>query len=67
MPDLAAIRGHNFKGRYFWIKAKLKQRKSFEIVFVTSTWEIKIGRFYFLAGNHRSFLDSCAQGLLSSL
>ena len=23
---------------------------------ITSTWEVKIGQFYFLAGNHRSFL-----------
>ena len=56
-PDFAAITRKKFADRYFWFKAKLKQKKFiFEYYSVASTWEIKIGRFYFLAGNHRSFL-----------
>ena len=55
--DFAAIRRKKFEARYVWFKAKLKQKKFiFKRYLVTSTWEIKIGRFYFLAGNHRSFL-----------
>ena len=55
-PDFAAIRRKKFAARYFWFKAKLKQKRFiFEKYSVTSTREIKIGRFYFLAGNHRSF------------
>ena len=52
-PDFAAIRWKKFGAWYFWFKAKLKQKKFiFKWHSVTSTWEIKIGRFYFLAGNH---------------
>ena len=56
-PDFAAIRREKSAARYFWFKAKLKQKKFiFEKNSVSSTWEIKIGRSCFLAGNHGSFL-----------
>ena len=56
-PDFAAIRRKKFATRYFGFKVNLKQKKFiFKWYSVTSTWEIKIGRFYFLAENHRSFL-----------
>ena len=49
-PDFAAIRRKKFEARYFWFKAKLKQKKFiFEWYSVTSTWEIKIGRFKFFS------------------
>ena len=45
-PDFAAIGRKKFAARYFWFKAKLKQKKFiFKQHSVTSTWEIKISRF----------------------
>ena len=57
-PDFAAIRQKKFAAPYFWFKAKLLKETKFifEEYLVPSTWEIKIGRFYFFAGNHRLFL-----------
>ena len=65
-PDFAAIRRKKFAARYFWFKAKLKQKKFiFEQYSVTSTCEIKIGRFYFFS--RKSSVVSQAQGLLTIL
>ena len=47
-PDFAAIGREKFAARYFWFKAKLKQKKFiFKWYSVISTWAIKISRFYF--------------------
>ena len=47
-PDFSAIRRKKFAARYFWFKARLKQKKFiFEQYSVNSTWEIEICRFYF--------------------
>ena len=63
-PDFAAIGRKKFAARYFWFKAKLKQKKFiFKQHSVTSTWEIKISRFYFLS--QKSSVVSLAQGLLT--
>jgi len=44
-PDFATIRRKKFAARYFWFKAKLKQKKFiFKYYSVTTTWEIKIGQ-----------------------
>ena len=56
-PDFAVVRQKKFAARYFWFKEKMKQKKFISAKYwITSTWEIKFGRFNFLAGNHRSFL-----------
>jgi len=55
-PDFAAFRRGDFAARYFWFEAGLRRGKFvFEWCSVTSAWEMEIGRFCFLAGNHRSF------------
>jgi len=56
-PDFAAVGWRKFAAQYFWFGAGLNRGKFvFEWCSVASAWEMEIGRFYFLAGNHRSFL-----------